>query len=246
MSSILLLALLAAPPADLVQQVDAKWGARTSANRTAVAKEVVALLEPHTGDFEIDWRLARALVWQADAREYWKDAPARSKLGQKAMEAAARARKAKPDRPEGHFFYAWGVGQWSLGISIVKALVKGAEGMYTGALKDVDRIDKKYERWGSLRMWGRFYHNLPWPKRDRDKAIEVLRESAKKTPNNVRGRVFLVEALIGDGQEEEACKAVDEALKVKPDKAFEPDWDLWMGGLKKLKAAGCKSEWSEL
>jgi len=245
-SSILLAALLAAPAPELIQQVDTKWAARTPKTRTAVAKEVVKLLEPHAGDFEVDWRLARAYVWQADAREYWKDTKSRSKLGKKAMKAADRARKAKPKRPEGHFYYTWGVGQWSLGISIVKALVKGAEGMYKGGLKKLDKIDKNYECQGSARMWARFYYSLPWPKRDLDKAIKLLRKSEKQCPKSIRGRFFLAEALIADGEEEEACKVVDRALKVKPDVPFEPDWPLWKRGLKKLKAKGCDDAWSDL
>ncbi len=246
MTSILIAALVLAPPPDLIRTADQKWAARTPKDRKAVTKEVVELLEPHAGDFEVDWRLARAYCWQADAREYYKDTGMRSRLGKKAMKIADRARKAEPKRVEGHFYYAWGVGQWSLGISIVKALVKGAEGMYTGALKAADKVDPKYEGWGTARMWGRFYHSLPWPKRDRDKAIKLLADSVKKSPESIRGRFFLAEAYIGDGESDKACEVVDKALKVTPDVPFEPDWDLWKKSLKRLKKSGCEELLSDL
>jgi tetratricopeptide (TPR) repeat protein len=232
--------VLASLPAGLVEEVDARWAQRTPANRTAIAQELAKRLEPHQGDFEAAWRLARCYVWIADEAPYYRDTKTRFRLGKKAMNVAKRAVQMQPKRVEGHYYYAWAVGQWSLGISIAKALWEGAESKYTGALKKVDQLDRSFDQYGALRMWGRYYHSLPWPKRNRAKSAKYLRTAVKKAPTNLRSFVYLAETLIGQGEHKSACDLVTKALKLKGNSAKEPDWDLWQKELVRLKNTGCK------
>ena len=232
---------LAALPAGLIDEVDARWAARTPKNRTAIARDLAKRLAPHKSDFEAAWRLARCYVWIADEDPYYRGTKNRFVLGKKAMAAAQRAVALKPKRVEGHYYYAWAVGQWSLGISIAKALWEGAESKYTDALKRVEKLDRSYDQYGALRMWGRFYHSLPWPKRDRAKSARYLRTSVKKSPTNLRGFTYLAETLIGQGEHKAACALVEKALKIKGSSAQEPDWDLWRRELTRLQKSGCKS-----
>ena len=240
MSPALVAALVLSVPPELITELDQQWAGRTPKTHRKVAAAAIAKLTPHAKEFEAAWRLARSYVWMVDTQEYWKGNDDRFKYGQLAMEHADQARKLKPKRVEGHYYYAWGVSQWSLGISIISALAKGAEGMYTGALEQVDAIDKSYDYYGSRRMWGRYYHALPWPKRDRDKAIELLVKSVEQTPVNMRGRLFLAEAYIGDGQNEKGCEVVAKALKYKPSAKDEPDYRVWVRGLAKLQETKCE------
>ena len=90
------------------------------------------------------------------------------------MKHAQVAIKQRPKRVEGHYFHAWAVGQWSLGISIPKALWKGAEGQLRKSMKNAEKLDRSYDYFGVLRMWGRFYHSLPWPKYDGPKALKYF------------------------------------------------------------------------
>jgi len=241
MTSALLFALVLAAPAppELLAELDAQWAAKTPQTWPTVVKTVSDKLEPHAGDFEADWRIARSLVWLADTKPYYQNLDNRSKLGQQAMVYADRARQAQPQRVEGHYYYAWAVGQWSLGISIVKALVKGAESMYTGGMDKAQKIDISFDNFGVLRMRGRFHHALPWPKRDHGKAIEILTKAKEKSPDILRGYVFLAEAYVGDGKHEAACKVAEEGLKTKAHQD-EADHLIWLDGLKKLRQTGCK------
>lgn len=228
-------------PVGLIEEVDAQWAARTPKNRTVVAKTLVKKLKPYKKEFEAAWRLARCYVWIADDKPYYQGNKSRFAYGKKAMAAAGLAAKLQPKRVEGHYYFAWGVGQWSLGISIARALWEGAESTYTSALKRVEKLDKSYDQYGVLRMWGRFYHALPWPKRDRGKSLKYLRAASKKAPTNLRGQVFVAETLIGQGESKKACDLVVKALKIRGDTSKEPDWDLWRRELARLKKSGCKT-----
>jgi len=231
--------LLSALPTGLTDTLDAAWAARTPANRTATAKAQVKILRPHATEFEAAWRLARALCWVADDKPYYADLAQRSKLGQEAMKHAAAAIKLQPGRVEGHYYRAWAVGQWSLGISIVKALWQGAEGELVTAMTAAQKIDSSFDQFGILRMWGRYHHALPWPKKDTVASLRFLREAKTRTPSNLRTYVFLAEAYIANGEPKKAMIIVNAGLKRRGNERLEPDHDLWHGELKRLKKTDC-------
>jgi hypothetical protein len=236
----ILSSLFAVAPADLIAEVDSAWAGRTPATRRAVARQTVDALSPHQRTFDAAWRLARAKCWLANHTPYYANTGLKARLGAQAMKHAARAVKLKPDRVEGHYYHAWATGQWSLGISIAKALWNGAEGKITGSMGRAQRIDRSYDSFGVYRMWGRYWHALPWPKRDRPKALKMLRRGLDISPQIIRGYAYLAEALIGNGEQKKACAVVDRGLARPADVAREADWSLWKGELKKLKKSGCK------
>jgi hypothetical protein len=239
-SAAILFSFFAVAPADLIAELDAAWAARTPATRRAVARTTVDKLTPHRKAFGAAWRLARAKCWMANHTPYYANAGLKARLGAQAMTHAERAIKLKPDRVEGHYYHAWAVGQWSLGISIASALWNGAEGKITGSMGRAQRIDRTYDSYGILRMWGRYWHSLPWPKRNRAKALKMLRRGLSKSPHVLRGYAYLAEALIGNGEPKKACAVVARGLARPGDVAREADWSLWRSELKKLKRSGCK------
>ena len=124
------------------------------------------------------------------------------------MRHAQTAIKLKPERAEGHYYHAWAVGQWSLGISIPKALWKGAEGKLRRSMKKAQALSAGYDDHGVLRMWGRFFHSLPWPKYDGAKALNYLQDGTRRSPSNLRGWFYLAEAQIGLKKHAAACATV--------------------------------------
>jgi hypothetical protein len=232
--------VLAALPDGLISQLDQSWAARTPATQRRAANAAVSKLKAHASTFEAAWRLARAYCWLSERKPYFQDGAYKARLGQLAMKHAKTAMKLQPKRVEGHYYYAWGVGQWSLGISIPTALWKGAEGKLRKSMKAAERIDRSFDYYGVVRMWGRFFHALPWPKHDGPKALKYLNEGVKRTPRNIRGYFFLAEAQINEGKNAKGCQTVAKGLRAKPSTADEPDYNLWQRDLKKLKAAGCK------
>ncbi len=240
MSMLALGLVIAALPDALNAELDRAWKGRTPATQRAVALAAIKKLKPHAKTYEGAWRLARAYCWLSERKPYFQDTSYKERMGKLAMKHAKNAIKLQPNRVEGHYFYAWAIGQWSLGISIPKALWNGAEGKLRKAMKAVERIDRSFDYFGVTRMWGRFFHALPWPKHDRAKSLKYLHEGLKLAPRNMRGYFFLAEAQIKAGQTAKACQTVAKGLTTKPSVADEPDYNLWQRDLKQLKATGCK------
>jgi hypothetical protein len=232
--------MVAAPSAAVLSEADALWANRTPANFSKNAQAVVTKLKPHAKDFEGAWRLARAYCWLSERKPYFKDTKYKARLGSLAMKHAQTAMKTQPKRVEGHYYYAWAVGQWSLGVSIPTALWKGAEGKLRKSMKSAESMNSAYDYYGVYRMWGRFFHSLPWPKHDGAKALKYLSKANARTPKNLRGYFYLAEAQISADQPQKACATVTKALAVKASSSQEPDWKNWRRDLGKLKAAQCK------
>jgi hypothetical protein len=232
--------IFAALPDGLIAEMDSAWLARTPGNHAATAQKVVAKLKPHAGEFDAAWRLARAYCWISERQPYFKDGAYKVRIGKLAIKHANKAIALQPKRVEGHYYHAWAVGQWSLGVSIPTALWQGAEGKLRKSMAAAERIDRSFDNFGVLRMWGRLFHGLPWPKHDGAKALKNLSEGVKRTPHNIRGYFYLVESQIEEDQNAQACKTASAGLAAKASTSAEPDWKVWKRDLRKLKAGGCK------
>ena len=67
---------------------------------------------------------------------------------------------------------------------------------------------------------GRYYAQLPWPKRDREKAVEFLNKAIKLSPEATRSHLYLAEVLLQAGKAKEAQAAMRKVLSLSPD--FDP------------------------
>ena len=83
-----------------------------------------------------------------------------------------------PSRVEGWFYASAGVGMYSLGISIVTALLDGMESKYIDRLKKAQAADPTYYDHGADVSWGRYWYELPWPKYDGEKSELALPQGA--------------------------------------------------------------------
>jgi hypothetical protein len=93
----------------------------------------------------------------------------------------------------------------------MRALAAGLEGKFRERLGRAEQIAPGYNHGGIGVAWGRFYEKLPWPKRDRGKAVESLRKVIDKVnPNNLRARVFLADTLAQEGKPQESKQLLDQ------------------------------------
>ena len=190
----------AATPAPVLNQVDELWANRTTTNYTANARKVVEQLKPHAKDFEAAWRLARAYCWLSERKPYFQDGKYKSRLGLLAMKHAQVAIKQRPKRVEGHYFHAWAVGQWSLGISIPKALWKGAEGQLRKSMKNAGAFPVVLTTILACFACGDGFIIRCLGKYDGPKTLKYLTDANRRTPRNQRGYFYLAEAQIGEKQ----------------------------------------------
>jgi len=199
----------------LLAQVDEGWKRR---DEPGVIDEIRSQLEraeaSAPGDYGVLWRLAQLYFWLSDDPSLDNDH--KSRLGKKSWDYGDHAVAVNPNRVEGWYFAALGMGNYSLGIGVLKALGQGIEGKFKERLAKAESIDPGYFSGGIFTAWGRFYYKLPWPKYDPRKSEQMLQRALRVNPDNVRSRVFLAELYEREGHPKEARKLLEEALDRKP------------------------------
>ena len=215
---------------------DALWLESTDPERnrkTIVIYEKVLALDPD--NYEALWKIARAYFITGDALPETEEFKNRHKeCGEKGMSYAKRAVKVNPQGIEGHYYYGLSIAQYSIGISIVKALFRGLGPEYEKHIGKAIEINRLYDYAGPLRAMGRYWYRLPWPKRNIDKSIDYLKEAEAFAPLSTRGRVYLAESCIKGGNKDCARKQLTMALETEPDLKLEFDAVRWKGRAQEL------------
>src|SRR6266568_2185671 len=199
----------------LLAQTDALWKERDQPGKLDEIRAELSKAEKLApNDYGVLWRLARLDFWTSDDLSLKEEE--RSELGKRAWDYADRAAKMNPDGVEGWYFGALGIGSYSLGIGILKALGQGVESKFKERLGKAEMLDPKYQDGGIYNAWGRFYQKLPWPKYDPKKSEQNLRKALQLNPANVRARTYLAELYQNEGHPKEARKLLEEALVREP------------------------------
>jgi tetratricopeptide (TPR) repeat protein len=176
--------------------------------------------EAHPEDVGVLWRNARWHFWKADTAEAGRT---KEKLSKAGWDLAERALGQQPESIDARYWAAANCGTYGETIGVVTALSKGIEGKFR---KNLDYVVEKapgYEWGGPLLTLGRYYAKLPWPKRDRKKAIQNLRAALEKNPTNLRARVYLAEVLLDDDEPRQALELVEEVLAAQPGRYDAPE-----------------------
>jgi hypothetical protein len=208
--------------AALLAEVDAAYAIRDQPGKMDASLAAAAKAEKLApSDYEVLWRMARHWYWLADDPSISNDEKAR--LGKLTWEWSDKAAQANPARVEGWFYGSAGVGMYSLGISIVKALFDGMESKYTDRLKKAQAADPAYYGHGADVSWGRYYYELPWPKYDADKSEQSLRKALRSSPKNLRAKVYLAELYAKEDHPAEAKKLLEAVIAAKPGEYDAPE-----------------------
>ena len=201
--------------ARLLGAVDAAWPSRDEPGKLdAILVDLKKAEALAPSDYDVLWRTARWYYWMADAPDIADEEKAR--LGKTAWDYGDRATASNPNRVEGWFYASTGVGMYSIGISIIKALLDGMEGKYLDRLKKAESIDPSYYGYGAEVAWGRYWYELPWPKYDAEKSEAALRKALKQYPKNLRAKVFLAELYLKEDHAKEATKLLEDVIAASP------------------------------
>lgn len=171
---------------------------------------VQALLGRAPNDYGVLWRAARFYFWAADDPGSPRDQ--RSRWGKDGWDLAERAIAANPNDVAGYYWSAVCMGNYALGLGVVKALAQGMESKFRDRLGRAAALDDGYEAGAVETAWGRFYEKLPWPKRDRKKAEEHLLRAIQINPHALRARVYLAGTYLDTDRAVEARRLLDEVL----------------------------------
>lgn len=205
-------ALALADPASAAAQIDALYARRDD---PAVLKELETLisgaLKESPEDYGLLWRASRQKYWLSDALVIGEKL--KKQVGKEGWMLGDRATKVNPNGPEGLYFAAIGMGSYSQAVGILKALGEGLEGEYNQRLDKAIKLGDDIDLAGPLVAKGRYYYELPWPKRDLDKSKELFAKAIARHPGNLRAHAYLAETLLKDGDAKAAKVEIDLVLK---------------------------------
>jgi hypothetical protein len=204
----------------LLEKADELWKKRDDPAAVAQMKTLVDRgLAEAPNDYAILWRAAAWHFWVSDDPQRSRDD--KIKFGKAGWDLGERAVAANPQGVEGHFFAMATMGNYSLGIGILRALTQRIEGKFTTRLHEAERLDPRFANGGVWVAWGRYHATLPWPKYDAKKALAAFQHALEVNPNNLRARVFLADLLIEEDQPQQAKKLLDEVI-ASPGNRYDP------------------------
>jgi tetratricopeptide (TPR) repeat protein len=225
LASLVVLLSVAPVPLDaeaVSHQVEALWRRRDDPAAMSQAKVL------------LDGALARApddygLLWRATAWHFWSsDDPSlptatRAQFGKAGWDLAERAVARNPGHVAGHFWAALTMGNYALGLGIMRAIGQGIEGKFRERIGAAERLDPRYANGGIQNAWGGYYLTLPWPKRDLAKAEAYFKKALVINPHNLRTRVYLAELRRRQDRLPEARQLLEEVLRATPDRYDPPE-----------------------
>ncbi|HET6284299.1 MAG TPA: hypothetical protein VFH73_25305 [Polyangia bacterium] len=199
-----------APPLPaLLARVDQLYAHRDEPSAWSEEQRLVStVLQQAPSDYDVLWRAARVFFWLSDDPAV--AGAERSKWGKQGWDLAERAVTARPNDVAGHYYAAICMGNYALGLGIMKALSMGLEGKFKERLKRAGELDARYDHGSISLAWGGFYDKLPWPKRDRAKAQQHMLHALAINPHSLRARVFLAGSLMNSDRPRDAKTLLDE------------------------------------
>jgi tetratricopeptide (TPR) repeat protein len=164
--------------------------------------------------FEANWMTAKAYRLYADAAkkqqvEGWESIC--KEYGKKGMSYGEKAIALAPDKVDGYFWYGTCVGSYSDGVSILTALKEGLKDKTQASFETAYSLDKTYYEGGPILAIGRFWSVLPWPLKDKKKALAYLEEFHSLHPGNPEGLVYLGEAYLDVKEKDKAREVLSKA-----------------------------------
>lgn len=191
----------------VIENADRLYAARDKGDQGVQALDALrAAAKANPESWDVHWRLARAAFWVSEGL------PAKAKSERRAIavegwKAGEKARDLKPDAPEGPYFMALCIGEYSHSIGIITALREGIEAKFRDPLLAVSKKAPKVDHGGVWNALGRYKFELPWPKQDVDASIKFLRKAIEVNPDNLRARVFLAESLEDRDDDDDVTEA---------------------------------------
>ena len=200
---------------DPLAEADALFNKKDVDGMLASIPLYVKAVEADPDSYEANWKCARGYREYADYNlehelEGWKDLC--KEYGKIAMGYAKKAKKLEPDKVEGQYYFGLSAATYSDGVSVLKALKEGLKGDTQDAFYEAYDINKMYDIGGPMLAIGRFWHQLPFPFRNKKRAEKYLEEHHQYFPDDPEGLVYYAELLIDRGKKKEARPILEMAI----------------------------------
>jgi tetratricopeptide (TPR) repeat protein len=199
-----------------MQIVDYAWSNREDMSNQQVIADYLMTKPQIPEDYEIAWKTAR-LVSFIGNYGYGESAFVATKAGVKlfdyGVKAAKIAIKVKSKGVEGQYWYAVDLGSYGLANGIMSSASNAGAGM--DALRAAIDIDASYQWYGSSRILGRYYQELPGLfGGSNKKALQLLTLATEKAPQYRNNWVFLGQYYLATGDYQQALMTCQKALSL--------------------------------
>lgn len=236
--------------ADIVEDVEKAEQIFYKKRDIRVLMDVLPVYQEYVNQFprlyEANWKLARILCEISSFYPEYQNIKHHKRYGKTALPYAKIAVELNPEGIEGHNYYAYSLAEYGIGISIIKAVFMGLAGEFKRHVEKTVEIDHAWKSATPLWSMGRYYAKVPWPLKDRDKAMEYYKKALAIAPNFIKGHVFLAELYIDMGKKDEARKLLKETLVIPVHFDIENDADFWINGAQRILEHGCKKNLEEI
>jgi tetratricopeptide (TPR) repeat protein len=184
-------------------------------------------------NYEANWVCAKAhRLYGDESRKQnvsgWKQIC--KEYGKKGMGYAEKAISISPDKIDGHFWYGANVGTYADGVSVLTALREGLKDKTQKGFETSYKMNKMYEDGYPIKGLGRFWSVLPWPLKDKKRAILYLEEFQILFPNDPEGQAWLGE-VYKDAGEKDKARAVLTKVCASSDKYYSDNAKRLLSGL---------------
>lgn len=208
------------PSPELLSRLDALHARRDEPAALTEARRLVdAALAQAPHDYGVLWRAARIVFTESD--EPARSPDERSRLGKQAYDLAERAIAANPNDVAGAYWAALSIGSYAEGMGVLRALANGIEGKFKRPLERATVLDERYDHGNIPVVWAAYYLELPWPKRDRERASEKLRRALAINPASLRARLYQAR-IAADRDRPAEAKALLAEIAAAPVGRYDP------------------------
>lgn len=189
--------------ADMLARLDALHARRDDPGALREARQLAdAAVARGPSDYGALWRAARVLFTESDDKR--RPEADRAALAKQAYDLAERAIAVNPNDVAAQYWAALSIGNYAEGMGVVRALANGIEGKFKRPLERATALDVSYDHGNIPVVWAIYYLELPWPKRDRGKAAQEVKQALQINPNDLRARLTQARIDAEDGHKDQA------------------------------------------
>jgi tetratricopeptide (TPR) repeat protein len=196
------------------QLLDNLWQNREDTTNQKLIADYL-LTEPNVPkNYAISWKTARLVTFIGNygvGEDRFVKTSEGAKLFKYGYTAGQQAQELNPSGIEGIYWYAVDLGAYGLAKGLLSAAVNAKAGIK--ALQKAQQINPSYDGYGSYRILGRYYQELPgFLGGDKKTAKDLYIQAVTKDPGYRNNWVFLGQYYIVMKQWDDALKACQKAL----------------------------------
>jgi tetratricopeptide (TPR) repeat protein len=204
---------------------------RTVTRVTQAAQLLGEAAEALPEDFDTQWQAAAAFAWLAESQA---PVATRREAAERGIGVARRAHELKPERVEGHYWYALNVGlladlDRSYGLDAVKEMER--------ALRRAIEIEPRHDYAGPLRVMAILHLRAPGPPisiGSKRRALGLIEQAVELFPDYPENHLYHAEALRDISRVTEARRALRRVLDAKPWPDRQAESEQWRQTAKKM------------